>query len=88
MYAVGDAYRLHTECIQAYKRRKKRNSSFYFFFILPTFIFYCPRLRAFTDPITLHCPFIRIGVVAAFGRPKKPRIHEVPDAGRGAVRGR
>ena len=27
MYAVGDAYRLHTECIQAYKKRKERNPS-------------------------------------------------------------
>ena len=27
MYAVGDAYKVHTGCIQAYKRVKERNSS-------------------------------------------------------------
>ena len=31
MYALKDAYRLHTECIQVYKERKEGNSSFYFF---------------------------------------------------------
>ena len=35
MYAVGDAYKAHTECIQAYKKSKREDSSFYFFFILP-----------------------------------------------------
>ena len=40
MYAVGDAYRLHTKCIQAYKKRKERiillTSSLYclFFYLL------------------------------------------------------
>ena len=34
MYAVGDAYKAHTECIQAYKKSKREDSSFYFFFIL------------------------------------------------------
>ena len=38
MYAVGDAYRLHTECIQAYKKRKREDSSSYFFFILSVFL--------------------------------------------------
>ena len=27
MYALKDAYKVHTECIQAYKRVKERNSS-------------------------------------------------------------
>ena len=34
MYAVGDAYKVHTECIQAYKRVKERNFS-------PTSSLYC-----------------------------------------------
>ena len=40
MYAVGDAYKVHTECIQAYKKRKRENSSFYFF--LYCLFFYLP----------------------------------------------
>ena len=61
MYAVGDAYKAHTECIQAYKRVKERNSSstssLYCLFLhlpLPVFqaiVFYCPRLQACTDTI-------------------------------------
>ena len=35
MYALKDAYKVHTECIQAYKKSKREDSSFYFFFILP-----------------------------------------------------
>ena len=64
MYAYGNAYRLHTKCIQAYKRRKERNSSSTSFLYclsflsstardLRTIIFYCPRLQAFTDPSNL-----------------------------------
>ena len=64
MYAVGDAYKVHTECIQAYKKSKREKFLFHFFFILPvllsstardlrTIIFYCPRLQAFTDPSNL-----------------------------------
>ena len=87
MYAVGDAYRLHTECIQAYKRRKKRNSSFYFFFILPTFIFYCPRLRHSRTPSHFIARLSESGSSPRLAGQKKPRIHEVPDAGCDAVRG-
>ena len=60
------------DCIQsAYKHiksKKGREFFFYFFFILSVsmsstardlqaIIFYCSCLRAFTDPITPHCPF-------------------------------
>ena len=38
MYAVGDAYRLHTECIQAYKKSKREKFLFHFFFILPVLL--------------------------------------------------
>ena len=77
---------MHTKCIQnAYKHikeEKSENSSLYFFFILSVFYLLlfaftgnqtllCPRLQAFTDPITPHCPFIRIRVAAVLGRPKK-----------------
>ena len=53
MYAVGDAYRLHTKCIQAHKEEKREKFLFYFFFIVRSYIFYCPRFQAFTDPIAL-----------------------------------
>ncbi len=37
MYAVGDAYKAHTECIQAYKKRKREilpsTSSLYCLFL-------------------------------------------------------
>ena len=38
MYAVGDAYRAHTECIQAYKKSKREKFLFHFFFILPVLL--------------------------------------------------
>ena len=38
MYALGNAYRLHTKCIQAHKRVKREEFLFYFFFILPVSI--------------------------------------------------
>ena len=37
MYAVGDAYKVHTECIQAHKEVKREDSSSYFF-ILPVLL--------------------------------------------------
>ena len=59
MYAVGDAYKVHTKCIQAHKRVKREEFLFYFFFILPVSIsstarflgnhFYCSRLQAFLN---------------------------------------
>ena len=42
MYAVGDAYKVHTGCIQAYKRVKERNSSSTFYTAC-FFIFHCSR---------------------------------------------
>ena len=45
MYAYGNAYRLHTKCIQAYKRVKKEEFLFYLLFILPV-LFYCSRFQA------------------------------------------
>ena len=38
MYAVGDAYKAHTECIQAHKEVKREEFLFYFFFILPVLL--------------------------------------------------
>ena len=78
MYAVGDAYKVHTECIQAYKESKREQFLFYFFFILSVLlsstardlraiVFCCSCLRAFTDPIKPHCPFFWITVAATFG---------------------
>ena len=47
MYAVGDAYRLHTECIQADKRKKERGIPLLLLlYTACSSIFYCPR---FTD---------------------------------------
>ena len=37
MYAVGDAYKVHTECIQAYKRVREE---FFFYFFLYCLFFY------------------------------------------------
>ena len=35
MYALKDAYKLHTKCIQTDKEVKREKFLFYFFFILP-----------------------------------------------------
>ena len=57
MYALKDAYKAHTKCIQsAYKhikRVKREDSSSYFFLHCLSFYLYCPRFQAFTDPIAL-----------------------------------
>ena len=80
---------MHTSEHEHVREGKREKFLFYFFFILSvsisstvrdsqTIIFYCSRLRAFTDPIKSYCPFIRIRVAVAFGRPrKKPRIHDL-----------
>ena len=38
MYAVGNAYRMHTKCIQAYKKRKREEIPLSTSFILPALI--------------------------------------------------
>ena len=38
MYAVGDAYKVHTECIQAHKEVKREK--FFFYFSLYCLLFY------------------------------------------------
>ena len=47
MYAYGNAYRLHTKCIQAHKKSKKREFLFLLsFYIACSFHLHCPRFRA------------------------------------------
>ena len=77
MYAFKDAYKAHTECIQAYKRVKERilllTSSYFFLlllYIVCSYIFYCPRFRA----IIFYCPHLRaftdpIALIARSFRP-------------------
>lgn len=86
---LGTAYKVHTSEYKHIRRVKRERIllllllyivCLYIFYCsrFQAFIFYCSHLRAFTDPITPHFPFIRIGVVAALGRPrKKPRIYTV-----------
>ena len=50
MYALKDAYRLHTKCIQAYKKRKREDSSFYFFFYIVCFYLLLPVLTGNQTP--------------------------------------
>ena len=58
MYALKDAYRLHTECIQVYKERKEGNSSFYFFFILSVLLSFTARdLQPASSPPASSCMY-------------------------------
>ncbi len=50
MYALKDAYRLHTKCIQAYKKRKREDSSFYFFFYIVCFYLLLPAFTGNQTP--------------------------------------
>ena len=79
MYAVGNAYRLHTKCIQAHKRRKRERilllTSFLYCLFLSSTVcdfrhssLYCLRFRACTDPIKPHCSFFWVGVAIVLGR--------------------
>ena len=45
MYAYGNAYRLHTKCIQAYRKSKREK----FFLLLPFYIVCLPSLPASSD---------------------------------------
>ena len=78
MYAVGNAYRLHTKCIQAHKRRKRERillpTSFLYCLFLSSTVcdfrhssLYCLRFRACTDPIKPHCSFFWVGVAIVLG---------------------
>ena len=72
MYAVGDAYKVHTECIQAYKKSKREKFLFHFFFILPVLLSSTARdfrhssstvrvfrhVRLSESPIRPHCLFL------------------------------
>ena len=93
MYAVGDAYktayRMHTSEHEHIRRIKERNSSFYFFFYIVCS--YISTARVFRHSRTSSHFIARLSKSGLpphlAGQEKKPRIHEVPDAGCDAVRG-
>ena len=56
MYAVGDAYKVHTECIQAYKRVKERILLLLLLIYCLFFYLYCPCLQAIKKLFSLLVP--------------------------------
>ena len=76
MYAVGDAYKVHTECIQAYKRVREE---FFFYFFLYCLFFYLlllassgiPRrtMNDFLLPVVADSRFFRAFIARPTGRP-------------------
>ena len=66
MYAVGDAYKVHTECIQAYKKRKREDSSSYFF-ILPVLLSLLPAISGIHKTYQASLPVLLGRIAATFG---------------------
>ena len=83
MYAVGDAYRLHTKCIQAYKKRKREEFLSLLLYIVRSYIFYCPRftgdhLLLFVPSDMYGCPIRPSGLIARSSRSGSAVIHDKP----------
>ena len=87
MYAVGDAYKVHTECIQAYKKRKREEFFFTSSYTACLFIFYCPCLQAiklFSVRVFRHVripsnhPNHPSGLIACSSRSRSVAIHDKP----------
>ena len=57
MYALKDAYKAHTKCIQAYKKSKKRGFFFLLLLTLSVLLSLLPAISGIHGPHRSHCPF-------------------------------
>ena len=88
MYAVGDAYKVHTECIQADKKSKREEFFFYFFFIACVPSSFTVRVFGHSrTPSSLTARLSRLESPSRLAGQEKSPASTIPDAGCGAVRG-